>query len=56
MHISEEKINRYIAIYLEEYGRQIDRAQALSQLTALICMLEAVDRHINKINNKNNYE
>jgi len=56
MHISDKNIEKYVALYVEQYGRQIDKTQALIELVALVCMLEAVDRHINKINNKNNYE
>lgn len=39
-----------MAIYLEEYGRPIDKAQARIELTSLVCLMEAVYQH----NNKNN--
>lgn len=55
MQISEEKLERYQKIFLEEYGFEISKAQALTELTALICLLNAVHRHLNKDNaNKNN--
>jgi len=50
MQISDEQVGKYIAIYLEEYGYEIDKAQALVELTSLVCYLEAVYKHINKIN------
>jgi len=50
MHISDKHVKKYIAIYLEEHGRLIDKAQARDELTALICLLEAVYKHANKIN------
>jgi len=50
MQISEEKIEKYMEIYFEEYGRSIDKAQALIELTALLCVLNAVYRHQNKSN------
>lgn len=48
MQISEERIDQYIALYLEEYGKPIERVQARNELTALICLLEAVYKHLNK--------
>lgn len=50
MQISEEQIEKYITIYFEEYGREIDKAQARVELTLLICLMETVYQH----NNKNN--
>ena len=49
MQISDQQVNRYMAIYLEEYGQTIDKAHAREELTALVCMLNAVYRHDNKL-------
>lgn len=47
MQISEEQVEKYIAVYFEVYGKTIEKAQARIELTALVCMLNAVYRHIN---------
>ena len=52
MQISEERVEKYMAIYLEEYGLAIDKAQARIELTALVCYLEAVYQFNNKNNNE----
>jgi len=52
MQISDEQVDKYMAIYLEEYGHEIDKARAHVELTKLVCYLEA----IYKFNNKKNYE
>ena len=52
MQISDQQVEKYRAIYVEVYGEEIDKARARDELTALVCMLDAV----NKFNNKNNYE
>lgn len=51
MQINDEQVEKYMELYLEEYGRPIDKATARIELTALVCMLNAVHRQINK-----NYE
>jgi len=50
MQISEEKVGQYMALYFKKYGKRIDKAQALKELVALICLMEAIYKH----NNKNN--
>lgn len=50
MQISDEKVNKYIALYIEEYGKEINQAQARAELTSLVCLLES----IYKFNNKDN--
>lgn len=50
MQISEEKIKRYQEIFLEEYGFEIEPSKALEELSSLVCLLNAVHRHINKHN------
>ena len=50
MQISDAQIEKYMSIYLETYGRPIDRAQAREELIALVCLLEAVYKFNNKIN------
>lgn len=51
MQISNEQVDKYIAIYVEEYGKTIDKARARDDLTALVCYMEAVYQ----FNNKQNY-
>lgn len=52
MELKDEQVEKYRAIYLEEYGRTIEKAQARIEFTSLVCMLDAVY----KFNNKNNHE
>ena len=52
MQISEEKVDKYIAIYLQEYGEKIERARARDELTSLICLMESVYQFINQDNEK----
>jgi hypothetical protein len=51
MQISDEQVEKYMVIYVEEFGHSIDKARARDELTALICYMEAVY----KFNNKENY-
>jgi hypothetical protein len=48
MQISDEHVEKYIALYLSEYGKTIDKVKAREELTALLCMLNAVYQHQNK--------
>ena len=50
MQISDEKVEEYMVLYFEEHGRSIDKAQARTELTSLVCLLEAVYKFNNKIN------
>jgi hypothetical protein len=50
MHITQEQVEKYMAIYLETYGVPIDPRKANDELTALLCLLAAVHRHMNKHN------
>jgi hypothetical protein len=52
MQISEEQVEKYMAIYLEEHGHVIDKTLARVELSSLVCLLEAVYKH----NNRKNYE
>lgn len=52
MHTNEEQVEKYMALYFEEYGRPIDKVNAQKELTALVCMLNAVYQHINKNNHE----
>lgn len=56
MQISEEKIKKYQEIFFQEYGFEIDKAQASQELLSLVCLLNAVHRHINKSNDNNQCE
>ena len=51
MQITEEQVEKYIVLYVEEYGQEIDKARARDELTSLVCLLNAVY----KFNNKQNY-
>lgn len=42
MQINEEQVEKYMAIYLEEYGHPINKAYALEELTALVTCMNAV--------------
>ena len=53
VQISDERVREYIDLYLKKYGKDIDKARARDELTSLVCLLEAVYKHINK-DNKNN--
>ena len=50
MQISEEKINQFRKIYFKKYGRSIDKNKAIAELTALVCLLDTIYKHINKQN------
>ena len=52
MQISDEKVEQYVNLYFKKYGKNIDKAQARIELSALVCILEATYKYINK----NNYE
>ncbi|MEI8269984.1 MAG: hypothetical protein WCG45_01320 [bacterium] len=49
MQISEEQVEKYKALYVEEYGKEIDEAHARAELTSLVCLMEAIYKHNNKI-------
>ena len=46
MQITEEQVEKYMAIYLEKYGVPIDKRKALDELTALLCLLVSVHKHM----------
>lgn len=50
MEISEAKVEEYRILYLKKYGKDIDKARARDELTSLVCLLEAVYKHINNEN------
>jgi hypothetical protein len=49
MQIPEKKVQEYMDLYLKKYGTPIDRAHALKELLSLVCLLDAVHKHINRI-------
>ena len=49
MKISPDKIEKYKQIYFKKFNKEIDNAQALLELTALVTLMESVYQHINKI-------
>lgn len=50
MQISEKYIEKYQEIFFQEYGFEIDKAQASQELLSLVCLMDAVYRHQNKPN------
>jgi hypothetical protein len=48
MHITQEQVEKYMAIYLATYGVPIDPRKANDELTALLCLLSAVHTHMNR--------
>ncbi len=50
MQISEKYLEKYISIYLEEYNELIDKSKARDEITALVCLINAVQQQNNKIN------
>ncbi len=49
MQISEEQVKKYVAVYLKEYGKPIDKTRARDELTALVTYMNAVWKFQNKI-------
>ncbi len=47
MQISEEHLKKYQTIFFEVYGYEIDKTQALTELTSLVCLINAVHKHLN---------
>jgi hypothetical protein len=50
MQITDEQVEKYQAIYYAEYHEPIDKAKARKELTALVCLLDIVHRHMEKHN------
>ena len=46
MEISQEKVEKYRAIYQRIYGRSIEKGRARDELTALVCLMNAVRNYI----------
>jgi len=51
MQITEGRVSQYMDLYLEEYGKPINRVQARNELTALVCLMESVYKYCNKTKN-----
>lgn len=49
MQIRKEHIKEFQEVFLKEYGFEIDEEKARSELTALVCLMEAVYQHQNKV-------
>ena len=49
MQISDERVEEYMLLYFKKYGKAIDKARARDELTSLVCLLEAVYKNINKL-------
>ena len=50
MEISDTKVEQYMILYFKKYRKNIDKAQARNELTSLVCLLDAVYKHINSKN------
>lgn len=48
IQIGDGQVEKYMAIYLAEYGKAIDKSQARAELTALVCLVDIVHRHMEK--------
>ncbi len=46
IQLTEEQVEKYMALYLEKYGVPIDKPKALDELTALVCLLISVHKHV----------
>ncbi len=47
MQISEKRLDEYLQLYFEINSKEISRAKALEDFTALITYMEAVNRYNN---------
>jgi hypothetical protein len=50
VEISDKQVEKYTALYFKKYGSVIDKTRARDELISLVCLLEAVYKHINKDN------
>jgi hypothetical protein len=50
MKINQKDLDKYKEIYKEEYGEEISNDKAFSELSALLCLMDAVYRHQNRGN------
>ena len=50
MEISQEKVEKYRATYQRIYGRAIEKGRARGELTALVCLMNAVRNYIGSEN------
>ncbi|MBD3311108.1 MAG: hypothetical protein GF349_01260 [Candidatus Magasanikbacteria bacterium] len=48
--ITEEFLNDFIALYKQEFGKTLDRAEALEQATALITLVKITYKPMSKKN------
>ena len=50
IYIDEKHVDEYMAVILRKYGAELDALTARDELTALVCLLETVYRHMHKNN------
>jgi hypothetical protein len=50
MEINDEQVKKYMILYLQKYGKDINKARARDELTSLVCLLDAVYKQLNKNN------
>jgi hypothetical protein len=48
--ISQDHVKQYQEVYLREHGIPIDAQRARVELTALVCLVAAVHRHMEQHN------
>ncbi len=46
IHITDAQVEQYREIYFREYGKAIECAKARDELMSLVCLLAAVQRHM----------
>jgi hypothetical protein len=50
MEISDEKVEKYREVYKEIYGQPIEKGRARDELTALVCLMNAVRNYVGNMN------
>jgi hypothetical protein len=50
MEISNEKVEKYCEVYEEIYGQPIEKGRARDELTALVCLMNAVRNYAGSMN------
>jgi len=52
MKFTDEQLNSFIALYKQEFGEKLDRAEALRQATALVSLVKLTYRPMSRKNFK----
>ena len=48
MRITPEQVEEYRGLYQNKFGKPIESSQARDELTALVCFIGAIHRHVNQ--------